>query len=111
MRASTCHRARGTGRKPAASRAGRPTPAKPGSESETARVNLYDEVTARIIAELEAGRFPWVQPWATAGAPGRPDGDGSAASPGLPRNALTARRYSGVNVLILWGAVIEHGYP
>ncbi|MCR5871275.1 ssDNA-binding domain-containing protein [Sphingomonas sp. J344] len=64
-----------------------------------------------MIAELEAGRFPWVQPWATAGAPGRPDGNGSAASPGLPRNALTARRYSGVNVLILWGAVIEHGYP
>ena len=111
MGASTCHRARSTGRKPTASRAGRPTPAKPGTDSETARVNLYDEVTARIIAELEAGRFPWVQPWATAGAPGCPDGDGSVANPGLPRNALTARRYSGVNVLILWGAVIEHGYP
>src|SRR3546814_43575 len=33
------------------------------------------------------------------------------AGPGLPRNALTARNYSGVNVLILWGAVIEHGWP
>ncbi|WP_231627726.1 zincin-like metallopeptidase domain-containing protein [Novosphingobium sp. AAP1] len=62
-------------------------------------------MTARIIAELEAGRFPWVQPW------GQPDAGGSAIGPGLPRNALTARRYSGVNVLILWGAVIEHGYP
>ncbi|MFX5570609.1 ArdC family protein, partial [Acinetobacter baumannii] len=59
------------------------------------------EVTARIIAELEAGRVPWVQPW------GRPGG----TAPGLPRNALTARHYSGVNVLILWGAVIEHGFP
>lgn len=29
----------------------------------------------------------------------------------MPRNALTGRGYSGVNVLILWGAVIEHGYP
>lgn len=25
-------------------------------------VTLYDEVTARIVAELEAGRIPWVQP-------------------------------------------------
>jgi antirestriction protein ArdC len=61
---------------------------------------LYDEVTARIIAELEEGRFPWVQPWSNA-----------AASPGLPRNATTGRAYSGVNVLILWGAVIAGGYP
>ena len=65
------------------------------------RANLYDEVTARIVAELEAGRFPWVQPWGSTGG----------AGPGLPRNALTARTYSGVNVLILWGAVIEHGWP
>lgn len=65
------------------------------------RVNLYDEVTARIVSELEAGRLPWVQPWGAA--------DGAAL--GLPRNALTARNYSGVNVLILWGAVIEHGWP
>jgi antirestriction protein ArdC len=65
------------------------------------RANLYDEVTARIVGELEAGRVPWVQPW------GRPGG----TAPGLPRNALTARHYSGVNVLILWGAVIEHGFP
>ncbi|WP_416464889.1 ArdC family protein [Sphingomonas sp. VDB2] len=105
MRALTTVRARGKGRKPKASTGGTPNAAKARTESETARTNLYDEVTARIIAELEAGRFPWVQPW------GCPDGDGSAISPGLPRNALTARRYSGVNVLILWGAVIEQGYP
>lgn len=65
------------------------------------RVNLYDEVTARIITELEGGRLPWVQPWGASGGTG----------PGLPRNALTARPYSGVNVLILWGAVIEQGWP
>lgn len=98
-------RARGKGRKPEASSAGCPNPSTFRAEPETARANLYDEVTGRIIAELEAGRFPWVQPW------GRPEaGDGMAAA-GLPRNALTARHYSGVNVLILWGAVIEHGYP
>jgi antirestriction protein ArdC len=68
--------------------------------SEPPRGSLYDEVTARIIAELEEGRFPWVQPWSNA-----------AASPGLPRNANTGRAYSGVNVLILWGAVIAGAYP
>jgi antirestriction protein ArdC len=64
------------------------------------RANLYDEVTAKIIAELEAGTFPWVRPWGRAGA-GRP---------GLPRNAATGRRYSGVNVLLLWGAGFSEGY-
>jgi antirestriction protein ArdC len=68
--------------------------------SEPPRGSLHDEVTARIIAELEEGLFPWVQPWSN-----------SAASPGLPRNATTGRAYSGVNVLILWGAVIAGAYP
>lgn len=64
------------------------------------RANLYDEVTRKIISELEAGRFPWVQPWDSSAAGG----------PGLPRNALTGRRYSGVNVLLLWGEAICGGY-
>lgn len=70
-------------------------------EREESRGTLYDEVTQRIVFELEAGRLPWVQPWGTTGGIG----------PGLPRNALTARPYSGVNILILWGAVIENGWP
>jgi antirestriction protein ArdC len=28
----------------------------------------------------------------------------------MPKNAATRRRYSGINVLILWSAVIEHGF-
>ncbi len=28
----------------------------------------------------------------------------------MPQNASTRRQYSGVNVLILWGSVIEHGF-
>ena len=63
--------------------------------------NLYDEVTARIIAELEAGRAPWAQPW---GAPG------AKAGLGLPKNALTGRTYSGVNILILWHHVVRAGF-
>jgi antirestriction protein ArdC len=72
---------------------------------ETQRAKLYDEVTAKIIAELQGGRIPWVQPWGSANC------HGGTAAPGLPRNALTGRNYSGVNVLILWGALFEHGYP
>jgi antirestriction protein ArdC len=44
---------------------------------------------------------PWVQPWGTAAA---------KAPLAMPKNASTGRQYSGVNVLILWGAVIEHGF-
>jgi antirestriction protein ArdC len=59
--------------------------------------DLYADVTAKIIAELEQGRCPWVQPW-----------DANAS---LPRNAATGRRYSGVNVLLLWTAATSAGYP
>jgi antirestriction protein ArdC len=65
------------------------------------RTSLYQEITDKIIAELEAGRAPWVQPWGTAAA---------KAPLAMPRNASTYRRYSGINVLILWDAVIEHGF-
>jgi len=66
------------------------------------RANLYDEITEKILAELEAGRLPWVQPWGTAAA---------KAPLAMPKNAATSRAYSGINVLILWGAVIERGFP
>ncbi|RLP23016.1 zincin-like metallopeptidase domain-containing protein [Mesorhizobium sp. YM1C-6-2] len=66
-----------------------------------ARTNLYDEITAKIINELEQGRLPWVQPWGTA----------AKAPLAMPKNAATARQYSGINILILWGAVVQYGYP
>ncbi|CAH2396964.1 ArdC family protein [Mesorhizobium ventifaucium] len=62
--------------------------------------SLYQEITDRIVAELERGTVPWVKPWGRA-----------KAALGLPRNAATQRRYSGINILILWGAVIERSYP
>jgi len=56
------------------------------------RASLYTEITDKIIAELEAGRIPWVQP-----------GDAAIKAPlAMPRNASTQRGYSGINVLILW---------
>lgn len=70
------------------------------SGTATSRVSLYDEVTARIVVELEAGRVPWVQPW-----------DAAAFVPGLPRNADSCRSYSGINILILWAEAARRGFP
>ena len=54
------------------------------SSSDGSRPGLYQEITDRIIAELEAGRVPWVQPWGTAAV---------KAPLAMPRNASTRRRY------------------
>jgi antirestriction protein ArdC len=66
------------------------------------RASLYDEITGKILAKLEAGRLPWIQPWGTAAA---------KAPLAMPKNTATGRRYSGINVLILWGAVVQHSFP
>lgn len=65
------------------------------------RTNFYDDITNKIIAELQQGRVPWVQPWDTAA---------TKAQLAMPKNASTNRTYTGINVLILWGAVIQHGF-
>jgi antirestriction protein ArdC len=67
--------------------------------SRTERQSLYGEVTAKIIAELEEGRLPWVQPW-----------DASRCPCTMPQNAMSTRPYSGINVLILWAAGVGEGY-
>src|ERR1700729_3309162 len=73
----------------------------PRARTARAGASLYDEITTKIIGELEAGRVPWVQPWGTAAA---------KAPLAMPKNAATDRFYSGINVLILWGSVIEHAF-
>lgn len=70
-----------------------------GARSEERRESVYAEVTRRVIAELEEGRLPWVQPW-----------DNAACGCAMPANAVTGRGYSGINILILWATVIERGY-
>lgn len=74
---------------------------KPRRRAPIERATIYDEVTNAIVADLEAGRFPWVQPW---------DASALAAPCGLPRNAASGRAYSGINILILWGAAVAHAF-
>ena len=52
--------------------------------------DLYAEVSARIVAELERGAAPWIKPWSVT--PGQ----------NVPQNAVTNRPYSGCNVILLW---------
>ena len=44
-----------------------PHPA-PAHKSLADRYGLYQQITDKIIAELEQGRVPWVQPWGNTGA-------------------------------------------
>src|SRR3546814_19090942 len=67
-----------------------------------AQKDIYATVTDRIIAELEAGTVPWVRPWASSA---------SQAPLAVPRNATPRRRYSGINILLLWAALDDPGFP
>jgi len=62
--------------------------------------NIYQEVTDKIVAALEAGTPPWVKPWKA----GRPD------AAGLPFNFKSGRQYNGVNILLLWARALVNGY-
>ena len=65
-----------------------------------ARHSLYETITNDMLAELKRGVAPWVRPWKRRGS----------SVPLLPYNALTRKRYHGVNVLILWHAALAKGY-
>lgn len=62
------------------------------------RLDLYAEVTQTILSQMEGGTLPWTRPWKTTGAAG------------LPTNALTTNRYSGINVVLLWLSGAMKGY-
>ena len=48
--------------------------------------NIYDEITGRLIEELNRGVVPWRKPWKTNG---------------WPTNLLSGNEYRGINVLVL----------
>src|SRR3954451_223481 len=61
--------------------------------------DLYARITDQIIAAVEAGAGAWRMPW---------HHDGTATS--RPTNAVTGRRYRGINTLALWAATETAGY-
>ena len=65
------------------------------------RDTIYQEITDKIIRELERGIVPWMQPWTCST---------SVAPLLLPRNALTKRNYSGINILLLWSSLEVRGF-
>ena len=64
------------------------------------KIDVYSRVTDKILAQLEQGVRPWMRPWAAANT------DGRITRP-LRHNG---QPYSGVNVLMLWGAACTKGY-
>lgn len=62
------------------------------------KINIHEQVTASIIASLEAGTPAWRKPWT---------GDRGGAPFPLRSNGTP---YSGINVLMLWIAADTHGY-
>ncbi|RMG58382.1 MAG: DUF1738 domain-containing protein [Bacteroidetes bacterium] len=62
--------------------------------------DVYQKVTNKIIADLEKGELTWLKPWSAGNLEGR------IVKP-LRHNGMA---YSGINVLMLWGAALEAGY-
>ena len=62
--------------------------------------DIYQKVTDKIIADLEQGELTWLKPWSAGNM------DGRIIKP-LRHNGMA---YSGINVLMLWGAAMEGGY-
>jgi antirestriction protein ArdC len=67
--------------------------------------NLHKEITDKIIASLKAGAPAWRKPWSTKPAQAI---DGAPIL--MPRNAVTARPYSGINILLLWARADERQF-
>jgi antirestriction protein ArdC len=53
-------------------------------------MNVYEQVTANILAQLEAGVIPWRKSWRT-----------SSTGPTIPTNAHSGKPYRGCNALTL----------
>ena len=71
-----------------------------GATGTASRQDIYSRVTAQIIAELEAGVRPWTKPRHAEHAAGR-------ITRPLRHNG---QPYSGINILMLWGAASAQGF-
>ena len=66
----------------------------------TERQDIYTRITGQIVASLEQGVRPWMKPWS---------GDNAAARISRPLRH-TGTPYTGINILMLWAASLEHGF-
>jgi antirestriction protein ArdC len=66
----------------------------------TERQDIYTRITGQIIASLEQGVRPWMKPWNGENAAGR-------ITRPLRHNGMP---YSGINILVLWCASVEHEF-
>ncbi|RFB76641.1 ArdC family protein [Methylovirgula sp. 4M-Z18] len=64
------------------------------------RGDIYARITEKIVADLEKGVRPWMQPWHSENASRR-------VTRPLRHNGLP---YSGLNVLLLWSEATERGF-
>ncbi len=60
--------------------------------------SLHERITQKIVDELKEGSVPWVKPW------------NCTTLVGLPRNYVSGRPYSGINVLLTWLSALEYGF-
>lgn len=70
-----------------------------GKETKS-RADIYARITDRIVADLERGVRPWIQPWNAA------NGAGRITRP-LRHNGLP---YQGINVVLLWSEAVARGF-
>lgn len=71
-----------------------------GRQDEHNRRDVYERVTARIIADLEQGVRTWLRPWNAEHAAGR-------ITKPLRANGTP---YRGINIIMLWAAAMEQGF-
>jgi antirestriction protein ArdC len=62
--------------------------------------DVYTRITSKIIASLEQGIRPWIQPWNAEHAAGK-------ITRPLRHNG---QAYSGINILMLWASAMEQGF-
>lgn len=64
------------------------------------KADIYERITAAIVAELEKGVRPWLKPWSAEHAAGR-------ITRPLRHNGTP---YNGINVVMLWSAAVAQGF-
>ncbi|KQV17081.1 antirestriction protein [Rhizobium sp. Root1203] len=69
---------------------------KSSTKTTAPRSDVYERVTAAIVAKLEQGTRPWMQPWGAGQSPIRP----------LRYSGVA---YRGINTVLLWMTAAERG--